>query len=304
MPDSPISPLSVEVHEAAVQLHLRHLRTLPGARGRPPMPSSGIARTMIIDMATVVRRLLLFALASTAVGGVDVTSAAPVTFAKEVAPILFERCGACHRPDGPAPFSLLTYASARQHATQIAVVTKRRVMPPWKSEPGYGEFVGQQPLSEEQIGVLERWVNDGALEGDVADLPTRPRWTGAWQLGTPDLVVALPTPYVLNVDGPDVSRVFVLPIPIDAVRYVRGIEFRPATRRSCTTRTSGLIRHRRRVRWTPPIRRPATRGCSRIPRCTRTATSSGGRPARPRRCCPAASPGASRQAATSSSKCT
>jgi tetratricopeptide (TPR) repeat protein len=175
----------------------------------------------------VVRRLLLFALTSAAVGGVDVASAGPVTFAHDVAPILFDRCGACHRPEGPAPFSLLTYASARQHATQIALVTKRRVMPPWKSEPGYGEFVGQQPLSDNQIDVLERWVNDGALEGDVVDLPATPRWTGGWQLGTPDLVVALPTPYVLDADGPDVSRVFVLPIPVDAVRYVRGIEFHP-----------------------------------------------------------------------------
>src|SRR3954452_2073962 len=109
-------------------------------------------------MPTVVRRLLLSALASAAIGCVDAASAAPITFAKDVAPILFERCGACHRPDGPAPFSLLTYASAKQHAAQIALVTRRRVMPPWKSEPGYGEFVGQQPLSEDQIDVLERWV--------------------------------------------------------------------------------------------------------------------------------------------------
>jgi len=174
-----------------------------------------------------VKRLLLLALASAAVGSVDAAPAAPVTFAKDVAPILFERCGACHRPDGPAPFSLLTYASAKQHATQIAVVTKRRVMPPWKSEPGYGEFVGQQPLSDDQIDLLQRWVRDGAREGNAADLPTAPRWSGAWQLGTPDLVVAVPTPYVLDAEGPDISRVFVLPIPIDAARYVRGIEFHP-----------------------------------------------------------------------------
>ena len=178
-------------------------------------------------MPPVFRRLWLFALASAAVGGVDAASAAPVTFAKDVAPILFERCGACHRPDGAAPFSLLTFAAAKQHASQIALVTKRRVMPPWKSEPGYGEFVGQQPLSDEQIDTLERWVRDGTLEGDAADLPAAPRWSGNWQLGTPDLVVAVPTPYLLGADGRDISRVFVLPIPIDEVRYVRGIEFHP-----------------------------------------------------------------------------
>src|SRR2546427_846378 len=65
-----------------------------------------------------------------------------VTFAKHVAPILFERCGGCHQPGGAGPFSLLSYSSARRRAAQIASVTKSRVMPPWKSEPGYGEFVG------------------------------------------------------------------------------------------------------------------------------------------------------------------
>ena len=178
-------------------------------------------------MPTVVRRLLLLALASAAIGGVDLPAAGPVTFAHDVAPILFERCGACHHPGGAAPFSLLTYASARQHATQIAAVTRRRLMPPWKSEPGYGDFVGQQPLSDDQIDVLQRWVRDGTPEGNAADVPAAPHYSGAWQLGTPDLVVALPTPYVLAAEGPDVSRVFVLPIPIDGIRYVRGIEFHP-----------------------------------------------------------------------------
>src|SRR5689334_6058081 len=158
---------------------------------------------------------------------VEAARAEPVTFARDVAPIVFERCGVCHHPNGSAPFSLLTYAGARAHATQIAIATARRLMPPWKSEPGYGEFVGHRPLTDAEIDLLQRWVRDGALEGDPRDLPPTPRWTDGWQLGTPDLVLTLPQPYVLAADGVDVSRVFVLPVPIDAVRYVRGVEFRP-----------------------------------------------------------------------------
>src|SRR2546430_4541492 len=37
-----------------------------------------------------------------------------------------------------------------QRARQIAAVTKRRYMPPWKVEPGYGEFAGQQPLTRSE----------------------------------------------------------------------------------------------------------------------------------------------------------
>jgi tetratricopeptide (TPR) repeat protein len=178
------------------------------------------------------RPLAVFAVASAALTcRIDAAPRAPVTFTKDVAPIVFARCGVCHHPDGSAPFSLLTYAAARPHATQIAAVTKRRVMPPWKSEPGYGDFIGHQPLTAGEIDVLQRWVDDGAGEGDPRDLPPQPRWNDAWQLGTPDLVVALPQPYVLAADGADVSRVFVLPVPIDTVRFVRGLEFRPGNPR-------------------------------------------------------------------------
>ncbi len=85
-------------------------------------------------------------------------AAPPVTFSADIAPILFERCGGCHRPQGAAPFSLLTYAAAKRRATLIAQVTKARLMPPWKSEPGYGDFIGHVHLTDGEIDLIERWV--------------------------------------------------------------------------------------------------------------------------------------------------
>ena len=166
--------------------------------------------------------ILLCASASGSAGPARLPPTEPVTFAKDVAPIIFDRCGICHHPDGAAPFSLLTYAAARQHAIQIAAVTKSRYMPPWKSEPGYGEFIGHRPLSDAEIGVMQQWLADGAPEGDRRDLPRRPQWTDGWQLGTPDLIVRLSQPYVLQADGTDVSRVFVLPVPVRTMRFVKG----------------------------------------------------------------------------------
>src|SRR6266542_4756334 len=114
---------------------------------------------------------LAIAVVST-VASADQPGAAPsVTFSKDVAPILFEHCGGCHHPDGAAPFPLLTYAAARPRARLIATAIKRRVMPPWKSEPGYGEFVGHKHLSESEIEVIQRWAASGAPEGDPHDLP-------------------------------------------------------------------------------------------------------------------------------------
>ena len=149
-----------------------------------------------------------------------------VTFSKDVAPVVFSKCAQCHHAGGSAPFSLMTYAQARTHATQMAIVAKNRVMPPWKVDPTGHEFIGLDPLTAAEIATLERWVADGAREGDRRDLPTPPTWTAGWQLGQPDLIVTLPAPFVLPAEGADVSRVFVLPLPVDRQRYVRGIEFR------------------------------------------------------------------------------
>src|SRR5665213_609745 len=99
-----------------------------------------------------------------------------VTFDKDVAPVLYARCASCHRPGEIGPFSLLTYRDVRLHATQIADVAERRVMPPWKPERGKGAFVGDRSLSDDEIRLLRTWVAQGAVEGDARDLPPQPQW--------------------------------------------------------------------------------------------------------------------------------
>jgi len=149
----------------------------------------------------------------------------PVTFARDIAPIVFARCAGCHRPDGPAPFSLLTYQDARRRAAVMAAVTATRYMPPWKPEPGHGEFIGDRRLSDREVALFSQWATSGAPEGDGADLPEPPRYRSGWQLGEPDLVIPLPE-YTLGADGVDLFRNFVVPVPGSGTRYVRGLEFR------------------------------------------------------------------------------
>jgi Flp pilus assembly protein TadD len=158
-------------------------------------------------------------------------SMAPVTFSRDIAPIVLDRCGTCHHPGGPAPFSLLTYTAVRARAAQIASVTKRRFMPPWKADPPSVEFVGQTRLTDGEIEMIERWVATGAPEGDPRDLPPPPRVTPGWQLGTPDLIVTFPASYRLPAEGTDVFRIFALPVPLARTRHVIGLEFRPGNPR-------------------------------------------------------------------------
>ena len=76
-----------------------------------------------------------------------------VTFAKNVAPILFQHCAPCHRPGQSAPFSLLNYEAVLKKAKLIGEVTERRYMPPWLPEHGYGNFAGERWLSVDEIGL-------------------------------------------------------------------------------------------------------------------------------------------------------
>jgi Flp pilus assembly protein TadD/mono/diheme cytochrome c family protein len=153
-------------------------------------------------------------------------SPAPVTFDRDIAPIVLANCTACHRPGGAGPFSLLTYDDVRARAPQIAKVTKSRFMPPWLPEPGKDSFRDARRLTDAQIALLQRWVEEGALEGNAADLPPPPKLTTGWALGEPDLVLTAKEPYPLRADGTDVFRNLVFEAPVSKTRFVRAVEIR------------------------------------------------------------------------------
>lgn len=156
---------------------------------------------------------------------------AAVDFARHVAPILFARCAGCHRPGEVAPFSLLTYEDAAKRADFLAEVTSSRLMPPWHARPGYGRFRGDRRLSDREIELIAAWAKAGAPQGDAAELPPAPTFTDGWQLGQPDLVLAMKDEYTVKADGPDIFRFFVIPIEIPEDKIVAAVEFRPGNPR-------------------------------------------------------------------------
>src|SRR5688572_21254399 len=91
------------------------------------------------------------------------------TFSKDVAPILYENCVACHRPGEIGPMSLLTYKDARPWAKSIRDEVSDGVMPPWHADPAHGKFSNDRSLSAEKKDILARWANGGAPEGDPKD---------------------------------------------------------------------------------------------------------------------------------------
>ncbi len=163
-------------------------------------------------------------------------SAEPPTFNKQIAPILFEHCAACHHTGGAAPFSLMTFAEVKKRARLIADVTASRYMPPWLPEPGYGDFAGERRLSDEQLKLIRQWVDAGMPEGDAKDLPPAPQFNESWQLGKPDLIVRMEEAFIVPAEGPapglNVFRNFVIPIPVTATKYVKAVEILPGNKRA------------------------------------------------------------------------
>ena len=156
--------------------------------------------------------------------------AAP-TFSGDVARIVFDACTPCHRQGGPGPFSLANYKEVRQRASQIVQVTRSRFMPPWKVDPAIGHFQGQRQLTDAELATLDAWVAAGTPEGNPAETPGLPAFPDGWLLGTPDLIVTLPAPFLLQAEPTDAFRIFAIPIPVSKRTYVRGIEFHPGNAR-------------------------------------------------------------------------
>ncbi|MDX2032792.1 MAG: cytochrome c [Blastocatellia bacterium] len=152
------------------------------------------------------------------------------TFNKEIAPIIFNNCASCHRPGEVAPFSLLGYADVKRRAKQIADITARKIMPPWKADHSDYPLKDERRLTPAEIALINQWVAAGAIEGNPKDLPPLPKFTEGWQLGKPDLVVKMSEAFAVPADGPDIYRNFALPLNLPEDRWVRAIEFRPGTR--------------------------------------------------------------------------
>jgi mono/diheme cytochrome c family protein len=154
-------------------------------------------------------------------------SAAPLTYAHDIAPIIERNCVACHRVGEAAPFPLLTYADVKKRAAQIAAVTRSRYMPPWLPERGFGDFADERRLTAEEIRTIADWVAQGAPEGSpAASAPSE-----AAEPSKPDLIVEAQSSFTVPASGPDVYWNFVFHPDVSKTRYVKSIDIRPGDRR-------------------------------------------------------------------------
>jgi uncharacterized protein (TIGR03437 family) len=153
-----------------------------------------------------------------------------VTFNEQIAPIIYNNCSKCHHTGEVAPFPLMSYADVAGHARDIAIQTQSHFMPPWKPEPGWTAYRDERRLTQQQIDLIQQWVANGSPQGDPGKAPLPPQFTDGWQLGTPDLILEMPTAFSVPADGPDIYRNFVIPTKLTADKYIRAVELKPTAR--------------------------------------------------------------------------
>ena len=154
--------------------------------------------------------------------------AAP-TFTKDVAPILYRNCVACHRPGEVAPMSLLDYKSARPWAKAIREAVLKGKMPPWFADPKYGHFSNDARLSAPEIETLTAWADAGAPEGELRDLPPQPVFQEGWRIGKPDVIIDIGQDFLVK-KGIDRYEYFVVPTNFKEGVWIRAAEIRPGNR--------------------------------------------------------------------------
>ncbi|MDB6019824.1 MAG: hypothetical protein JWR19_4313 [Pedosphaera sp.] len=158
------------------------------------------------------------------------TTDSPLTFNKDIAPIIYRNCAPCHRPGEAAPFALLSFQDVTKKGRTIGKVTASHVMPPWKAEPASYAYRDERKLTDGEIALIQAWVKQGMPEGEASEKPEPPKFASGWQLGEPDLVVEMPAAYHVPAEGPDIYRNIAVPLGLTEDKWITAIDMRPSAR--------------------------------------------------------------------------
>jgi len=157
---------------------------------------------------------------------------ATVTYTNQISRILQKNCVECHREGEIAPFALNDYDEVVGWAEMIAEVVDEERMPPWHASEKHGNFANDRRLSQEEKQLIFDWVDAGAPQGDLKDLPTPLEYTTGWQLPRePDLVVDMrKVPYTVPATGTVAYQYFTSDYEFKEDRWISGVEVMPGNR--------------------------------------------------------------------------
>ncbi len=151
-----------------------------------------------------------------------------ITYSNHIAKIFNDNCVFCHREGQIGPFALTSYEESVGWADMIREVTNDRRMPPWHADPAVGHFANDARLSEEELTLINQWVDNGAPEGNPNDLPPAPQFASGWQIPEPDFVIKMAdVPYEVPATGTVEYQRFVVDPGFTEDKWVQAMECVP-----------------------------------------------------------------------------
>ena len=136
--------------------------------------------------------------------GGDAAESTPVSYSKDIAPLLQRKCVSCHSPGNIGEGAMTSHKKVKGMSATIEEVLLARRMPPWDADPHFGHFKDNPSLTTAETQTLLRWVRQGAPRGDGADLleiTPPPAPPIEWPLGKPDIVLRLPATQKIPATG-------------------------------------------------------------------------------------------------------
>jgi hypothetical protein len=155
---------------------------------------------------------------------------AQISYEKQIAPILEDKCVACHRAGGIGPWAMTSYDMVKGFAPMIREVVRTKRMPPWHADPHYGAWANDRGLSVAQAQTLVHWIEAGAPRGTGGDplASSKKQWP-QWALGEPDLVIETPS-FTTPKTGVIPYQMVTVKNPLNEDKWIRAIDYLPGQR--------------------------------------------------------------------------
>lgn len=159
---------------------------------------------------------------------VFITKSQTPTWSDNIACIVYTHCTGCHNPNGIAPSSYLEYQDVLPYRFGIKTAVNNKIMPPYPPDLNYQRYAHEKYLTQQEIDLINAWVDNGAPEGNTANKPTTPVYNTGSQLQQVDLSVTMPL--YTNAATDDDYRCFVLPTNLSSDKFISAWEVIPGNR--------------------------------------------------------------------------
>ena len=153
---------------------------------------------------------------------------APVSFARDIEPIVTATCAQCHTGNGPGTphVRMDTAGDVAAVADAAASLVSLKLMPPWPASPASLPFAGDWSLSDDEITALAQWATDGAPLDVDADKAMEPA-AGVFRLDDADMVLTPAAGYDGGPGDDDQYRCFVYDPKLTHEAWIEAYEFVP-----------------------------------------------------------------------------